>query len=332
MNGKHKQPKTLQDAVVYFADPDNALNYMVARRWPDGISCPICGRSDVVFLKNQRKWQCKSVHPKRQFSTKVGTIFEDSPIALEKWLVVVWMLSNCRNGISSYEIARTIGVTQKSAWFMLHRIRLAMQQGHGVMKIGGHSAEVEADETFIGGKARNMHADVKARRISGQGRNASDKVLVLGMVERGGHVRTEVIQNRLTKTLREKMNKHVTVGTVLYSDQYHAYQGLSDEYIHSVVDHAERYVNGRIHTNGIENFWSLLKRGLNGTYVSVEPFHLFRYLDEQSFRYNNRKDGDIKLTDAQRFDRALTGITGKRLTFVEVTGKTRDAQTSAEPF
>lgn len=331
MKAKAQQIKTLQQAVIFFADPDNALSYMVARRWPDGVTCPSCGRSDVVFLKTQRKWQCKSVHPKRQFSAKVGTIFEDSPIALEKWLLAVWMLSNCRNGVSSYEIARTIGVTQKSAWFMLHRIRLAMQQGGGLL--GGPSSEVEADETFIGGKARNMHKDVKARRIHAKhGNSAVDKVLVMGMLERGGHVRTEVVKNRFTETLREKLNKHVSVGSALYTDELQAYKGVKDEYVHQFCDHTDRYVNGRVHTNGIENFWSLLKRGLNGTYVAVEPFHMFRYLDEQCFRYNNRKDGERKLTDKERFDLALAGVTGKRLTYVEVTGKTQDAQTRAEIF
>src|SRR6185503_4764085 len=192
MERKHQQPKTLQDAVVYFANPDNALAYMTILRWPDGVvTCPTCGRKDVVFLHNQRKWQCKSTHAKRQFSAKVGTIFEDSPIPLEKWLVVVWMLSNCRNGVSSYEIARTIGVTQKSAWFMLHRIRLALQDKTLGGKLGGRGGEVEADETYIGGKARNMHKSVKARRISGQGQNVKDKVIVMGIVERGGQVRTQ---------------------------------------------------------------------------------------------------------------------------------------------
>lgn len=331
MNGKAQQIKTLQDAVKFFSDPDNALAYMVARRWPDGVSCPSCGRSDVVFLKNQRKWQCKSVHPKRQFSAKVGTIFEDSPIALEKWLIVVWMLSNCRNGVSSYEIMRTVGVTQKSAWFMLHRIRLAMQQGGGLL--GGPSSEVEADETFIGGKARNMHKDVKARRIHAkQGNSAVDKVLVMGMLERGGHVRTAILKNRFTETLRENLNKNVALGSSLYTDELQAYKGVKDEYLHDFCDHTERYVNGRVHTNGIENFWSCLKRTLGGTYVAVEPFHMFRYLDEQCFRYNYRRDGERKLTEKERFDMALAGVTGKRLTYVEVTGKTREAQTSAEVF
>jgi transposase-like protein len=332
MDSKQYKIKTLQDAVKFFSDPDNSLNYMVARRWTDGVSCPTCGRTDVVFLKNQRKWQCKSVHPRRQFSAKVGTIFEDSPIPLEKWLIAVWMLSNCRNGVSSYEIMRTIGVTQKSAWFMLHRIRLALQQG-SLMKLGGGMSEVEVDETFIGGKARNMHKDVKARRITTRhGNNAKDKTLVMGMVERGGHVRTEIITDRFTDTLRKNVNKHVALGSFLYSDELQAYKGLKDEYVHEFVDHAERYVKGHVHTNGIENFWSLLKRGLNGTYVSVEPFHMFRYLDEQCFRYNTRKSGDTKLTDLQRFDVALSGVTGKRLTFQEVTGKTRDEEAHKEPF
>lgn len=333
MERNRKHPKTLQEAVVFFADPNNALAYMTLLRWPDGVViCPSCGRKDVVFLHNQRKWQCKSVHPKRQFSAKVGTIFEDSPIPLEKWLVVVWMISNCRNGVSSYEIGRTIGVTQKSAWFMLHRIRLAMQEGGGLLG-GGPNSEVEADETFIGGKARNMHKDVKARRIHAkQGNSAVDKVLVMGMLERGGRIRTEVLKNRFTETLRENLNKHVAVGTALYTDEFNAYKGVKDQYAHAFCDHTDQYVNGRVHTNGIENFWSLLKRGLTGTYVAVEPFHMFRYLDEQCFRYNNRKDGKRKLTDKERFDLALVGVTGKRLTYVEVTGKTREAQTSTEPF
>lgn len=190
MKDKANQPKTLQEAIRYFADPDNALAYMVRLRWPDGVvTCPKCGRNDVVFLKNQRKWQCKSTHDHRQFSAKVGTIFEDSPIPLDKWLTAVWMLSNCRNGVSSYEIGRTIGVTQKSAWFMLHRSRLAMQ-GKSTVKLGGNGGgEVEADETFIGGKARNMHKSVRARRIRGQGFNVEDKTTVMGILERGGRIR-----------------------------------------------------------------------------------------------------------------------------------------------
>jgi transposase-like protein len=171
------EPKTLQQAILYFAEPDNCLNYLAARRWPNGVVCPVCGRADVPFLANQRKWQCKSVHHHRQFSIKVGTIFEDSAIGLDKWLTAIWMLINCKNGISSYEVARALVVTQKTAWFMMHRSRLALQDG-SAGKLGG---EVEVDETFIGGKARNMHVAQRKRRITGTG--GKDKAAVMGLLE-----------------------------------------------------------------------------------------------------------------------------------------------------
>jgi hypothetical protein len=186
------KPKTLQEAIVHFADPDNCLKFMVRLRWPKGVSCPTCGRKDVVFLTNQRKWQCKSVHHHRQFSAKVGTIFEDSPIGLDKWLTAMWMLAACKNGISSYEVGRALGVTQKSAWFMMHRIRLAMQS-KSFLKLGKDGKEVEVDETFIGGKSRNMHIDKRERRITGTG--GKDKTVVMGMLERDGEVRLAVVPN-----------------------------------------------------------------------------------------------------------------------------------------
>jgi transposase-like protein len=310
-----KAPQTLQEAIVHFADPDNCLAYMVAHRWPDGVVCPTCGRTDPSFLANQRKWQCRSGHAKRQFSAKVGTIFEDSPLGLDKWLPAVWLITAAKNGVSSCEIARSLGVTQKTAWFMLHRIRLAMQNG-SLMKLGGNgSPGVEVDETFIGGKARNMHLSVKARRITGTG--MKDKITVMGMLERGGELRVAVVPTRKRQVLQAEVRKHVEPGTDLYTDFLLSYRGLAAEYGHKVVDHAVEYVNGLVHTNGLENFWSLLKRGLGGTYVSVEPFHLFRYLDEQAFRYNNRKDK----SDADRFSMVLSQVAGKRLTYAEVTGK-----------
>ena len=281
MTEQNNTPKTLQEAIKYFADADNCLNYMVARRWPNGVECPTCGRTDVRFLANQRKWQCKSVHGRRQFSVKVGTIFEDSPLGLDKWLTAVWMIINCKNGVSSYEIHRAIGITQKSAWFMMHRIRLAMQTGSFEKKMSG---EVEADETFIGGKARNMHVSVKERRITGTG--GKDKVAVMGILERGGEVRTKVVADRKKQTLQSEIKQHVQAGSALYTDALLSYAGLAGEYAHEVFDHAVKYVEGHVHTNGIENFWSLLKRGLSGAYISIEPFHLFRYLDEQAFRFN----------------------------------------------
>lgn len=312
------EPKTLQDAILYFADPDNCLNYLVARRWPNGVICPTCGRKDVSFVPNRRVWQCKTRHPKAQFSIKVGTVFEDSAIGLDKWLLAMWMLANCKNGVSSYEISRATGITQKSSWFMLQRIRLALQD-ETAGKLGG---EVEADETYIGGLARNMHKSKRAKKITGTG--GMGKVAVMGLLERHGKVRTSVLPDVQRETLHGRVRDHVEPGAEVFTDSWIGYAGLDadDEYIHSVIDHAEAYVKENVHTNGLENYWSLLKRGLKGTYISVEPFHLFRYLDEQAFRYNNRKDID----DGQRFDLAVRQIVGKRLTWAEVTGKGAEKQ------
>jgi transposase-like protein len=310
-----KAPKTLQEAVIYFADPDNCIKFFGARRWPNGVECPTCGSKDVSYISTRRMWECKAKHARKQFSIKVGSIFEDSALGLDKWLTAAWMICNCKNGVSSCEIARSIGVTQKTAWFMLHRIRKAMQTG-SFMKLGGKGGSgVEVDETFIGGKARNMHVSKRERRITGTG--GKDKTAVMGILERGGKVRTAVVPNRRKGVLQAEVRKHVEAGSALYTDALLSYHGLAGEYAHQVIDHAVAYVDGQIHTNGLENFWSLLKRGIAGTYVSVEPFHLFRYLDEQSFRYNNRKD----LDDGQRFELAMNQVMGKRLTYAELTGK-----------
>jgi len=315
------EPKSLQEAIIYFSNPENCLNYLVARRWPKGVVCPTCGSEKVSFSPSRRIWQCGSHHAKRQFSVKVGTIFEDSPIGLDKWLAATWMLTNCKNGISSYEVARALGVTQKSAWFMLHRIRLALQD-ESFGKVGG---EVEVDETFIGGLSRNMHLDKRAQRITGTG--GKDKTPVVGILERGGKVRTSVIPNRRKKALQAKVREHVTVGSALFTDSLPSYNDLDRDYAHQVIDHAVAYVHGQIHTNGMENYWSLLKRGIKGTYVSVEPFHLFRYLDEQSFRFNYRATEGNPFNDGDRFDRVVRQIVGKRLTWHKLTGKTPSPET-----
>jgi transposase-like protein len=310
-----KAPGTLQEAIVYFADPDNCQKFFAARRWPNGVECLTCGSKDVSYISTRRLWECKAQHARKQFSIKVGSIFEDSALGLDKWLTAAWMICNCKNGVSSCEIARSIGVTQKTAWFMAHRIRKAMQTGP-FMKLGGKGGSgVEVDETFIGGKARNMHVSKRERRITGTG--TKDKVAVLGILERGGKVRAQVVPNRKKPVLQGEVRRHVEAGTALYTDALLSYDGLAGEYAHQVIDHAVAYVDGQIHTNGLENFWSLLKRGISGTYVSVEPFHLFRYLDEQSFRYNNRKD----LSDGQRSELAMNQVAGKRLTYAELTGK-----------
>ena len=303
-------PKTLQQAVIYFSNPDNCREYLVARRWPDGVTCPTCGRNDASYLANQKKWQCKSAHKGRQFSAKTGTIFEDSPLGLDKWLTAVWLITNAKNGISSYEVHRAIGVTQKTGWFMLQRIRLAMQSGSFLKKMNGH---IEVDETFIGGLARNMHA-TKRKHL---GTGGAGKVAVMGLLERHGEVRAHVVPNTRRESLQSQIERHVEQGSNVYTDSYVSYNNLESQYVHNVINHAERYVDGQIHTNGIENFWSLLKRSIKGTYVSVEPFHLFRYLDEQTFRFNGRRGND-----SERFQKAMEQISGKRLTYSEVTGKT----------
>jgi transposase-like protein len=309
------KPKTLQQAIKHFADPDNCIAFMVERRWPDGVECPTCGSKEVRFISTRRLWECKTQHPKRQFSAKVGTIFEDSALPLDKWLIAIWMIANCKNGVSSYEIGRALGVTQKSAWFMLHRIRLAMQN-RSIMKLGGPGSEVEVDETFIGGKARNMHRDVHQRRISATG--TKDKTTVFGILERGGEVRAMVVPTRRRHIVEGEIRRHVKAHSAIYSDNLASYDMLKHrDFKHEVVDHAERYVDGRVHTNGLENFWSLFKRGLKGTYISVEEFHLFRYLDEQVFRYNYRKLAH----DGLRFEHVASHIFGKRLTYSELTGK-----------
>jgi transposase-like protein len=310
------KPKTLQQAIVYFADANNCLNFMVKLRWPDAkVICPTCGRNDVRFIATRRMWECKSQHPKKQFSVKIGTIFEDSALPLDKWLIAMWMVANCKNGVSSYEIGRARGVTQKSAWFMLHRIRLAMQTRSSV-QLGGNGKEVEVDETFVGGAARFMHADKRKRRITETG--TKDKVAVQGILERGGEIRASVVGNRKKHLLQSNIRAHVKAGSAIYTDALMSYQGLRHQgFEHQVIDHAESYVDGQIHTNGLENFWSLFKRQLKGTYISVEPFHLFRYLDEQVFRYNFRKLAH----DGLRFEHVASHILGKRLTYAEVTGK-----------
>lgn len=327
-------PTTLVEAVRYFSDPDTCLKFMVSLRWPDGVVCPRCGSREVTFLANARVWKCRVKHDSQKFSVKVSTVMEDSPIGLDKWLPAIWLIVNAKNGISSYELHRALGVTQKTAWFLLHRIRLAMQDG----KLGLFSGQVEADETLIGGKARFMHKDRKEKTLK-KGRGSAGKTVVMGLLERhasekgkekiidtldydpkkdkkASRVKVNIVPNTKRKTLQQEVKTNVQAGSAVFTDALASYAGLAPEYVHEFVDHAETYVNGHVHTNGIENFWSLLKRAIKGTYVSVEPFHLFRYLDEESFRFNERK-----LTDSERFTEVASSVAGKRLTYKHLTGK-----------
>lgn len=313
-----RTPETLLQAIRYFSDLDVCQDFLVGLRWPNGVSCPTCGSADVGYVATRRVWQCKTKHARQQFSVKVGTIFEDSPIGLDKWLAAIWMIANDKNGVSSYEVHRALGITQKSAWFMLHRIRLAMQS-ESFDKMGGDP--IEADETFIGGKLSNMHSD-KRERIRGTARKASiiGKTPVFGLLERRGpkghsRVRAKVVRHVGRRVLLPEIRKNVVKGSKVYTDAALSYALVRREFEHEFIDHTEAYVRGQVHTNGLENFWSLLKRAIKGTYVSIEPFHLLRYVDEQVFRYNSRKDDD-----AERFREASDGIVGKRLTYKQLIG------------
>lgn len=313
MKTEFQQPETLVEAVRYFANPEVSHAFMVQLRWPNGVCCPRCGSTEVRSISTRRMWECKKCETKKQFSVRVGTIFEDSALSLDKWLCTIWLIANAKNGVSSYEVARSIGVTQKTGWFMLHRIRLAMQSGT-FEKLKG---EVEVDETFIGGRTGNMTKERRARAEKyGLTTGGASKSIVLGFLERGGEVRTFHIAHRRKTKVIPAVKDNVEAGAAVYTDALNSYRKLYEEYTHKVVDHAIEYVNGRVHTNGLENFWSLLKRTLRGTYVSVEPAHLFRYLDEQVFRFNNRK-----IDDAARFLKAAVQIVGKRLTYEELTSK-----------
>lgn len=308
-------PDTLLGAITYFADVDVATMFVAGLRWPDGVTCPHCSGKNCPYVKSRRIWQCKDC--RKQFSVKVGSIFEDSPIPLSKWLPAMWLLVNCKNGVSSYEIARDCGVTQKTAWFMMHRLRTAIQ-AKSFNKFGGH---VELDETFIGGKARNMHYGKRKRMGITQGRSMAGKVAVFGLLDRHGkdgvsQVRLASIPSNKRRHLMPHVLAHVEAGTTVHTDSLPSYVALETDYTHKVIDHAEAYVDGEVHTNGLENFWSLLKRSIKGTYVSIEPFHLFRYLDEQVYRFNARKG-----TDASRFIAAAADVFGKRLTYETLTGK-----------
>jgi transposase-like protein len=297
-------PTTLVEAVRYFSDEAVCRGFLAAQRWPHGVTCMECGTDRVGFLPSRSIWYCKVCG--LRFSVKKGTVFEDSPIPLSKWLPAIWLYSAGKKSRSSHQLARDLGVTQKTAWFMSQRIRLALHIDTYDAPLSG---EVEADEAFIGGIEKNKHADRRAHR----GRGPVGKVAVMGLLERHGEVRAKVVPSRKKRTLQAEVKANVAPGSTVYTDALLSYQGLDDAYIHEVIDHSESYVEGRVHTNGIENFWSLFKRIIYGTHHSVEPFHLDRYLDEATYRFNSRKT-----TDAARFVDAMRRTQGKRLTYKQL--------------
>lgn len=306
---KHETPKTLIEAIRYFSDQDVCRDFVANLRWPDGVTCPRngCGSANVHFISTRKIWRCNGC--KKQFSVKVGTIFEDSPIGLDKWLPAIWLLTADKKGVSSYQLERALGVTQKTAWFMLHRIRLAMSTESFNAPLSG---EVEADETYVGGKEKNKHASRKLRLGTGP----VGKAAVMGLLERHGEVRAKHVPNNRKRTVQKAVQENVTPGSTVYTDALASYTGLEAAYIHEVIDHAESYVRGQVHTNGLENFWSLFKRTIYGRYHSVEPFHLDRYLAEATQRFNTRT-----LDDSERFAIITGQIAGRRLTYEELIGK-----------
>lgn len=309
------EPQTLLESVRHFSDLDLCNEHMIAVKWPEGkIVCPKCGGENIGRITSRRKLQCKAATCRKQFSAKVGTIFEDSPLGLDKWFVCVWLIANAKNGISSHEVGRALGVTQATAWFMLHRVRMAMRTG-SFRKLGG---TVESDETYVGGKSINMHAAKRAKVILGRG--GVGKAIVHGMLERGGaenpsQVRASVVVDVEATTLLPNVLANVEEGATIYTDAHLAYAGLVRRWIHDVIDHSVAFVRGAVHTNGIENFWSLLKRTIKGSYVHVSPWQLAKYVDEQVFRFNERLRND-----AERFREVLRSCVGKRLTYRQLAG------------
>ena len=329
-------PKTLTEAIRYYSDTQTCIDAVASLRWPDGNAvCPKCGvvegERKHYWLDTQKRWKCYSC--RKQFSVKVGTPFEDSPLSLDVWLTALWMLCNCRNGVSSYEIGRATGIAQKSAWFVLSRLRLVLKVAAADQKmLGGKYGAVEVDESFVGGDPKNWHLSRREKnrresrtpRVQEYQNRFTHKTAVIGMLDRESReIRAKVVPNVKRDTLQREIIGTIEFGSKLYTDQAVAYTSLKDRYIHETVNHAVHYVNGQVHTNSLENFWSLMKRNLKGTYVAVEPFHLDRYLDEQMFRFNNRIGHD----DGTRFQKALSQVNGKRLTWMELTGKE-----AAKPF
>jgi len=302
-----KFPETLIGAVRYFSDEAICRDFVAGLRWPNGVRCMRCDANELGFISSRSLWRCKAC--KYEFTVKKGTIFEDSPIALSKWLPALWMYSAFKKGVSSHQLARNLGVTQKTAWFMSHRIRLAMEIGNFDAPLSG---EVEADETFVGGKARFQH-EAKKKHI---GTGGMGKVAVMGLLERHGELRARVVPSVRKGTLQKAVRASVAPGSTVYSDASRSYSGLEADYVHQVIDHAEGYVRDRVHTNGLENVWSLFKRMIYGTHHSVDPEHLDRYLDEATYRFNTRET-----SDTTRFVSATARVIGKRITYRQLIGK-----------
>ncbi|HEU5350301.1 MAG TPA: IS1595 family transposase [Terracidiphilus sp.] len=321
-------PKTLKEAIEFYSNEQTCIDTVAMLRWPEGKPvCPKCGAVEQerkhYWLDSQKRWKCYAC--RKQFSVKVNSVFEDSPLPLSKWLMSMWMLVNCKNGVSSHEIARAIGISQKAAWHLLHRIRHVLGTTPETM-MGGPGCVVSCDETYVGGLVKFMHRSAVRKRFLGMptsGNSPIHKTPVFGMHDRETRqVRATVVPNVNRETLQNAILENVHKKTTVHTDQWRGYETLAaKDFIHETVNHMQEFVRGQVHTQAMENFWSLLKRGLKGTYVAVEPYHLDRYVQEQVFRFNNRATKENPLTDADRFTLALSQVAGKRLQFKELTGK-----------
>lgn len=308
---KQPIPETMLEAVRQFADPQKAHDFFVQMRWPNGVACPrACGSVKVAYMPKRRRWYCNDC--KGQFTAKTGTIFEDSPIGFDKWLPAFWLLASNRNGISSHELGRALRVTQRTAWFMLARIRLAMES-EGFEPLSG---TVEVDETYMGGEWKNKPKRV--RKGLSPTEHWKAKTMVFGMVERKGRVRAWTVPDKSHKTLLPKLRASIHHDATVYTDGSEIYRHINEFFLtHSSVNHSiEEYVRGNVHTNNIECFWAVLKRTIGGTYTHVHPRHLDRYLAEQVFRFDEREN-----QDGPRFAKATRGAEGRRLTYKALTAK-----------
>lgn len=300
-------------------DDNSCREYLEQIRWNGVPTCPHCGTVDENHYRLKVKGEFKGMYKckgcKERFTITVGTMFEGSHIGLRKWFIAMYIFSSHKKGISSHQLASDLGITQKSAWFMVSRMRHAFGFNADGSKLDG---VIQADETFVGGKNKNRHADKKVE--DSQGRSVKDKTPVLGMMQTGGKVRLSVIPDTKAKTIKPIIENMVSNGSILVTDEWQAYKALAKDYAHIVVNHKENeYVRGAFHTNSIENFWSLLKRGIYGIYHQCSPKHLHRYCDEFAFRFNSRKIGT-----GERFDFSLRNTENSRLTYKQLIGKIND--------
>lgn len=300
--------KNLAELTSYFKTDQSCREYLEEMRWHGKPVCPHCNHDESYKFADGRYYKCKACRQK--FTVTIGTIFEDTKIGLRKWFIAIYIFSSHKKGISSCQLAKDVGVTQKSAWHMLHRIRFAF----GINEPDMLTDEVEVDETYIGGKAKNMHKSVREKKIKGRG--ASGKTPVLGLVERNGRVIAKPVPNTEADTLLPIVRERVALGSSIFTDEFPAYNKLDKDYAHASVNHsAGVYVDGNIHTNTIDGYWSLLKRGIFGIYHQVSSKHLHRYCAEFDYRYNTRRNGEV-----QRFDNALKHTDG-RLMYKVLTAK-----------